>query len=57
MGANNVAGVLVQIGYGALAALGYYTRFAALMLAGFRIIATAFFHADFHSKSELAHFH
>jgi putative oxidoreductase len=62
MAAHNVAGVLVypvilvQIGFGALVAFGYHTRFAALMLAGFCIIATALFHADFHAQGELAHF-
>jgi putative oxidoreductase len=62
MAAHNVAGglvypvILVQIGCGVLVVLGYQTRFAALMLAGFCIVATALFHADFNVQGELAHF-
>jgi putative oxidoreductase len=48
--------IVVQIGFGALVALGYHTRFAAMMLAGFCIIATSLFHADFSMPGELAHF-
>ena len=46
----------VQIGFGVLMVIGYHTRFAAMMLAGFCIIATSLFHADFHQRGELAHF-
>jgi putative oxidoreductase len=62
MAAHNVPGqlvyltIVVQIGLGALVALGYHTRLAALMLAGFCIIATSLFHADFGMPGELAHF-
>jgi putative oxidoreductase len=48
--------IAVQVGFGALLAVGYRTRFAALMLAGFCIIATSLFHADFHAPGELSHF-
>ena len=48
--------IAVQIGFGLLVAIGYRTRFAALMLAGFCIIATSLFHTDFHAPGELAHF-
>lgn len=48
--------IAVQIGFGLLVALGYRTRFAALMLAGFCIIATCLFHTDFQAPGELAHF-
>jgi putative oxidoreductase len=48
--------MIVQIGCGVLLALGYQTRFAALMLAGFCIIATSLFHTDFNAPGELAHF-
>src|SRR5437764_103640 len=39
--------IIVQIGFGLLVVLGYHTRFAALMLAGFCIIATSLFHSQF----------
>jgi putative oxidoreductase len=48
--------IAVQIGFGVLMAIGYHTRFAAMMLAGFCIIATSLFHTDFHASGELAHF-
>lgn len=48
--------IAVQIGFGLLVAVGYRTRFASLMLAGFCIIATSLFHTDFHAPGELAHF-
>ena len=48
--------IAVQIGFGVLVALGYRTRFAALMLAGFCIVATSLFHADFSMPGELSHF-
>jgi putative oxidoreductase len=48
--------IAVQVGFGALLAVGYRTRFAALMLAGFCMIATSLFHTDFHAPGELAHF-
>jgi len=62
MAAHHVAGwliypvIVVQLGGGALVALGYHTRFAALMLAGFCIVAPSLFHADFKNGNELAHF-
>jgi len=46
----------VQIGGGILVALGYQTRIAALMLAGFCIVAPSLFHTDFKNGTELAHF-
>ena len=48
--------IVVQIGFGLLVVLGYRTRFAALMLAGFCIIATSLFHTQFSVTGELAHF-
>ena len=48
--------IAVQVGFAALLAVGYRTRFAALMLAGFCMIATSLFHTDFHAPGELAHF-
>ena len=48
--------IVVQIGFGLLVVLGYQTRFAALMLAGFCIIATSLFHTQFSVTGELSHF-
>jgi|SoiMetStandDraft_2_1073263.scaffolds.fasta_scaffold401300_1 putative oxidoreductase len=48
--------IVVQIGFGLLVVLGYQTRFAAMMLAGFCIIATSLFHTQFSATGELAHF-
>ena len=48
--------IMVQIGGGILVVLGYQTRFAALMLAGFCIVAPLLFHTDFKNGVELAHF-
>ena len=45
----------VQVGFGALVALGYYTRLSAAMLAGFCIIATLLFHTHFDDAHETAH--
>jgi putative oxidoreductase len=48
--------IVVQIGCGALVVAGYQTRFAALMLAGFCIIATVLFHSNFSEAGEMTHF-
>jgi putative oxidoreductase len=48
--------IAVQIGFGACMAIGYQTRFAAMMLAGFCMIATSLFHTDFSLPGELAQF-
>jgi len=48
--------ILVQISGGILVVLGYQTRFAAVMLAGFCIVAPLLFHTDFKNGTELAHF-
>ena len=48
--------IVVQIGCGLLVVLGYQTRFAALMLAGFCIVATSLFHTQFNVPGELSHF-
>jgi putative oxidoreductase len=48
--------IVVQIGFGAFMAAGYQTRLAAMMLAGFCIIATSLFHTDFSVAGELAQF-
>jgi putative oxidoreductase len=48
--------IVVQIGCGALVVVGYQTRFAALMLAGFCVIATVLFHSNFSEAGEMTHF-
>ena len=48
--------ILVEIAFGLMVLLGWKTRFAAMMLAGFCIIATSLFHTQFGVSGELAHF-
>ncbi len=48
--------ILTQIAAPALVFLGYKTRYAALALSGFCIIATVLFHNDFSNHGELEHF-
>jgi putative oxidoreductase len=48
--------ILTQIVPPALVLLGYKTRYAALALSGFCIIATVLFHNEFGSNAELEHF-
>jgi len=62
MRAHNVAPELVyltiavQIGFGILVAVGYQTRFSAMMLAGFCVIATSLFHTAWNEPGELSQF-
>jgi putative oxidoreductase len=62
MQAHGVPGVLiwpallVQIGGGALIAIGLWTRWAALVLAGFCVVATCLFHSDFSNLGEVSNF-
>jgi putative oxidoreductase len=48
--------ILTQIAAPALVFLGYKTRYAALALSGFCMIATVLFHNDFSNHGELEHF-
>ena len=48
--------ILTQIVPPALVLLGYKTRYGALALSGFCIIATVLFHAEFDNPSEVAQF-
>jgi putative oxidoreductase len=48
--------LLVQIGAGVMVAVGYRTRFAALVLAGFCLVATAIFHSNFADLGEVSNF-
>jgi putative oxidoreductase len=62
MAAHGVPGVLiwpailVQLSAGALIVLGLWTRWAALALAGFCIVATSLFHNDFSNLGEVSNF-
>jgi putative oxidoreductase len=48
--------VLVQIGCGTLVAIGFHTRVAALLLAGFCVVATTIFHTNFSDLGEVSDF-
>jgi putative oxidoreductase len=48
--------ILVEVVGGILVLIGYKTRLAALMMAGFCIVATSLFHTQFSAGGELAHF-
>jgi putative oxidoreductase len=48
--------IVVQIVPPLMVLFGYKTRYAALILAGFCIIAPSLFHADFANRSEVEHF-
>jgi putative oxidoreductase len=49
--------IVVQLGFGLMIALGYQTRFAALMLVGFCVIAPSLFHTDFSLQGEESQFY
>jgi putative oxidoreductase len=48
--------IVVELGCGLLILLGYHTRVAALILAGFCIAAAILFHAKFGDRNQLLHF-
>ena len=48
--------IAVELGGGALILFGYYTRAAALVLAGFCIATAALFHTKLGVRNELLHF-
>jgi putative oxidoreductase len=48
--------IAVELGCGALILLGYYTRAAALLLAGFCIATAVLFHTKLGVRNELLHF-
>jgi putative oxidoreductase len=48
--------IVVQIAPPLMVLFGYKTHYAALILAGFCIIAPSLFHADFANRSEVEHF-
>jgi putative oxidoreductase len=48
--------IAVEVGGGALILIGYRTRAAALVLAGFCVVTAALFHTKFGVRNELLHF-
>jgi putative oxidoreductase len=48
--------IAIELGCGTLILLGYYTRVAALALAGFCIATAVLFHTKFAMRNELLHF-
>ncbi len=48
--------IVVQIGCGVLVAIGFQTRLAALLLAGFCLVATTIFHTNFSDLGEVSDF-
>jgi putative oxidoreductase len=48
--------IAVELGCGVLILCGYYTRAAALLLAGFCLATAALFHTKFGDRNQLLHF-
>ena len=48
--------IAVELGCGLLILLGYHTRAAALILAGFCVAAAVLFHTRFGDRNQLLHF-
>ncbi len=48
--------IAVELGCGLLILLGYHTRLAALLLAGFCVAAAVLFHTKFADRNQLLHF-
>ena len=48
--------ITVEVGCGLLIVLGYYTRAAALVLAGFCVATAVVFHSKLGNRNELLHF-
>jgi putative oxidoreductase len=48
--------ITVEVGCGLLIMIGYYTRAAALVLAGFCVVTAAVFHTKLGVRNELLHF-
>ena len=47
---------MIELGCGAFIALGFLTRVAALVLAGFCLVTAAVFHTKFAEVNQLLHF-
>ncbi len=62
MEAHNVPGLLlplviaIELGGGLCVLLGLFTRWAAILLAGFCLLAALLFHADFADRMQMIHF-
>jgi putative oxidoreductase len=50
-----VVAIVVEIGAGTFLALGYKTRFAAIILAVFAVLTALLFHADIGDQNQLVH--
>lgn len=48
--------ILVEILGGLMVVFGFYTRIAALALAGYSIVSAVFFHMDFADMNQMIHF-
>ena len=48
--------IAIELGCGLLILLGYHTRAAALILAGFCVAAAVLFHTRFGDRNQLLHF-
>ncbi len=48
--------IAVELGCGLLVLVGYQTRIAALLLAGFCVVTALIFHAKFGDRNQLLHF-
>jgi putative oxidoreductase len=48
--------IVVEVGCGLLIVIGYQTRAAALVLAGFCVVTAAVFHTKLGVRNELLHF-
>jgi putative oxidoreductase len=48
--------IALELGCGLLILCGYYTRAAALLLAGFCVAAAVLFHSKFGDRNQLLHF-
>lgn len=48
--------ILVELGGGLLILFGFQTRIAAILLAGFTLVAAFLFHAKFGDRNQMIHF-
>lgn len=48
--------LIVEIGFGLLLFIGWRTRLAALLLAGWCLVTAAFFHSNFADQNMMIHF-
>lgn len=48
--------ILVELGGGLLILVGFQTRLAAILLAGFTLVAAVLFHSKFGDRNQMIHF-